>query len=387
MKTFKALMLLGIALLLVNTARAQEGEAKAVDEVVARVNADFILRSAYEREKQALLDELKQAGLKDDELQKKFNELKATILDELIDRALLVQRAKELSLSDQVEPQVNEQLLRVMKENGLKTIEEMEQRMREAGIDINDVRRTLRSRFMVDAVKSKEVLQEVYFKLTEKDKREYYDKHKDWFVVPGEVTLRQIYIANGKDAEQALGRTRDVVSLARAAGADFVALVERYSEDEGSKKEKGLLGKIEIPKLRDEIRAAVEKAPTGTITDPIKLESGYLILRVEERKEPEAKAFDTVQQAVAMKLTEERGEEKFEAYLQKLRADAFIEIDPRYQASVVKNKSAQIKRTPYTEEKKKKDKDKKDAQKDASKDAPKEGSKEPPKAATVKSKL
>src|SRR5437868_3007669 len=146
MKTFKALMLLGIALLLVNTARAQEGETKAVDEVVARVNADFILKSSYEREKQALLDELKQAGLKDEDLEKRFNELKATILDELIDRALLVQRAKELSLD--VEPQVNEQLLRVMKDNNLKSIAEMEEKMREAGIDINEVRRTLRSRFM-----------------------------------------------------------------------------------------------------------------------------------------------------------------------------------------------------------------------------------------------
>ncbi len=204
MKIFKTLMLLGIALLLVNTARAQEGETKALDEVVARVNADFILKSSYEREKQALLEELKQAGLKEEELEKKFNELKATILDELIDRALLVQRAKELSLD--VEPQVNEQLLRVMKDNGLPSLQAMEEKMREAGIDINEVRRTLRSRFMFDAVKSKEVLQEVYFKLTEKDKREYYDKHKDWFVVPGTVTLRQIFIANGKDAEQALGK-------------------------------------------------------------------------------------------------------------------------------------------------------------------------------------
>src|SRR6185503_3733735 len=125
---------------------------------------------------------------------------------------------------------------------------------REAGIDINEVRRTLRSRFMFDAVKSREVFQEVYFKLTEKDKRDYYEKHKDWFVVPGEVKFRQIYIANGKDAAQALARANDVVSLARANGADFAALVQRYSEDEGTKKEGGLVGPLEFSKLRDEIR-------------------------------------------------------------------------------------------------------------------------------------
>jgi parvulin-like peptidyl-prolyl isomerase len=228
----------------------------------------------------------------------------------------------------------------------------------------------LRNKFLVEKVRNREVMQEIYFKLTEKEKREFYDKHKEWFAVPGAVTLRQIYIANGKDPVQALARARDVVALARANGADFVVLVRRYSEDEGTKKDEGLLGKIEIPKLRDEVREAVAAAPVGTITDPIKVEVGYLIFRLEERKESVSRPFEDeqVMRAVSYKLTEERSEEKFEAYMQKLRTNAFIEIDPRYQPAVLKNKSAQIKRTPYSEEKKKKDKDSKEKKTDGKED-------------------
>ena len=48
-----------------------------------------------------------------------------------------------------------------------------------------------------------------------------------------------------------------------------------------------------------------------------------------------------------------------EKYIEKMRGDAFIEVDPRYQLENSKIKSAQIKRTPYTQEKEK-DKKKKD---------------------------
>jgi parvulin-like peptidyl-prolyl isomerase len=295
-----------------------------------------------------------------------------------------VQRGKELSMVDQVEPQVNQQLLRFMEETRAKTLEELEQKMREAGYDINEVRRNLRNKFLIEAVRNREVYQEIYFKLTEKEKREYYDKHKDIFTIPGTVTLSQIFIASGNDPEQALARARDVVSLARAPGADFPALVQRYSEDEATKKDKGRVGPLDISQLKPEVRDAVGSAPIGTITDPIKVDVGYLIFRIDERKEPTLKPFEDeeTQRLVAYRMTEERGAEKFESYLAKLRADAFIEIDPRYQNAVTKNKSAQIKRSPWTDEKKdkkKKDQEKKDPDK-------KEVGKEDPKT-TVKTKL
>jgi peptidyl-prolyl cis-trans isomerase C len=356
MKKFPALMMLGLALLCVSTARAQEGETKVVDQVVARVNSDFIMRSAYERAQQDLLNELKDQGLKDQELEKKFNELKHIVLDQLVDTQLLVQRAKELSID--VEPQINEQLLRVMRENNLLSLEDLAQKMSEAGIDINEVKRMLRTRFLSEAVRNREVYGEIYRKLTEKEKREYYEKHKERFVIPGEVTLSRIFIATGKDPEQALARAREIVAQARSGAADFTALAQRHSEDKNIN-----IGTLKIPDLATEVREAVAKAPVGTITDPIKTDTGYAIFRLDQRKEPETRPFENeeVERAVSIWLTEEKGAEVFETYIQKLRREAFIEVDPRYQLAASKIKSVQIKRTPYTEEdpkKKKKDKDK-----------------------------
>lgn len=377
MKLFRTLSLVGLALALGGAARAQEGEAKLVDEVVARVNANVIMRSALQRAQQEMLDELKAQGLKDQDLEKKFNELKPMILDNLIDTELLVQRAKDLSID--VEPQINEQLLRLMKENNLQSLEELEQKMREVGVDINEVRRSLRTRFQFDAVRSREVYGKIYFRLTEKEKRDYYEAHKDLFSVPGEVTLSRIFIATGKNAEQdasAQARAKDLAAQARAGVAPFGTLAERFSESEEAKK-RGQIGTLKIPDLATEVQAAVAKAPVGTVTDPIKFDNGYAVFRVDERKEPVVRPFEEaeVQDQVGQRLTFERGAKEFEAFLERARFEAFIEIDPRYQSEASKVKSVQIKRSPYLEEKDKKKKEKEDKKK--AKEAEKATSAEP----------
>ena len=349
MKTLKALALVLVALVSGGVARAQEGEAKLVDEVVARVNSTPILRSVYQRAQQDLLEELKSQGLTGDALEKKFNEIKPIILENLIDQELLVQKAKDLTVD--VEPQINEQLLRIMKENNLKSLEELEQKMREVGVDINEVRRNLRTRFMADAVRGREVYGQVFRALTEKEKREYYEKHKEWFAVPGEVTLSRIFIPNGKDPAQALARAAEIAAQAKSGATDFAALARRHNEDGKD----GKIGALKIPELSNEVRAAVGAAPKGAVTDPIKLETGYAVFRVDERKEPVTRPFEEreVQEEVGQRLTYERGAAQIEAYMARLREDAFIEIDPKYQVASSKIKSAQIKRTPYSEEDKK----------------------------------
>jgi parvulin-like peptidyl-prolyl isomerase len=256
-------------LLAASLVRAQEGQ-KTLDEIIARVNSAVILRSAYDRAQGELLEELKGRGLKDAELEKQFNELKPVILDGLIDTELLSQRAKDLTID--VEPQVNQQLLRVMKDNNLPSLEDLEQKMREVGVDIQEVRRMLRNRFASEAVRNREVFGKIYHALTEKEKRDYYEQHKELFTTPGEVTLSRIFILSGKEPAQALERAKSAASQARTPGVEFAALAKRISEEELGKKG-GQIGQLKTKELASEVRAVVGEAPVGTITDPIKLDT------------------------------------------------------------------------------------------------------------------
>jgi peptidyl-prolyl cis-trans isomerase SurA len=180
---------------------AQDPDASLVDEVIARVNSGVIMRSSFESSQRDILEELKKQGLKGDDLEKKFSEWKPRILDELINTQLLAQRAKDLSIN--VDAQVNQQLLRMMKENNCESLECLSQKMREANYDIEEVKRIMSENFSKDAVIGREVYGRVYQQLTEKDKRDAYEKNKEFFTEPGELTLSRIYIAFGKDQAQA----------------------------------------------------------------------------------------------------------------------------------------------------------------------------------------
>ena len=350
-------------------ARAQEPDANLVDEVIARVNTGVIMRSSFESSQRDVLEELKKQGLKGDELEKKFNEWKPRILDELINTQLLAQRAKDLSIN--VDAQVNQQLLRMMKENNCESLDCLTQKMREANFDIDEVKRIMSENFSKDAVIGREVYGRVYQQLTEKEKRDAYDKNKEFFTEPSEITLSRIFIAFGKDPARAAETSQEVLRQARGGAVEFGALAERYSDDDLGKKNKGLIGVIKIPDLAPNVKQAVEKAPAGTITDPVKLENGYYIFRIDQRKDPAALPYEDekVQDAIGRYLVNLKSEKQIETYLVKLRDEAFIEIDPRFQFDNSKVKSAMIRRVPYIEQKerkrleKEKEKEKKSAAK------------------------
>ncbi len=362
----KIALLLGIALTGANFAYAQENDLKPVDEVIARVNAGVVMRTAFEAMQRDLLEDLKRQGKTGEELEKLFNEYKSRILDELINTQLLAQRAKDLSIN--VEAQVNQELLRYMKDNNCETQECLGQKMREAGYDIEEVKKVLGERFSMEAVKWQEVYRKLLSGQTEKEKREFYEKNKQSFAEPVEVTLSNIFIASGKDSDQALARAKEIVIQARAGAVDFKTLAQKYTE---SPQKDPSLGKFKIPELNPEVKTVVENAKEGDVTEPVKLESGYSIFRVDQRTEAKQAAFEDerVQQFIGRALAEQRAGDELDAYLNKLRNDAFIEIDPRYQFENSKVKSAQIKRVPFSDEPEKKKKDKKDKEKDKEKKA------------------
>jgi parvulin-like peptidyl-prolyl isomerase len=363
-KLINVALTLGIALLGANMASGQESDVRPVDEVIARVNAGVIMRSAFESAQRELLEELKKRNLPPEELEKQFNEWKPRILDDLINSQLLAQRAKDLSIN--VDAQVSQQLLRLMKENNCDSDKCLEQKMRDAGLDIEEFKRIIGENFSRRAVLGQEVYGKIFRGLTEKEKREFYEKNKQIYAEPAEVTLSNIFIAFGKDPDQALERAKDVVTQARAGAVDFKALAQKYSENEASRKEPSL-GTFKLPDLKPEVKSVVENAKSGDVTDPIKLEAGYTIFRVDQRKEPNQLAYDDerVQNHVGSALVEQQAAKEEEAYLDKLRNDAFIEIDSRYQFENSKVKSAQIKRVPYSDDNEKKKKDKKEKEKKA----------------------
>jgi parvulin-like peptidyl-prolyl isomerase len=72
------------------------------------------------------------------------------------------------------------------------------------------------------------------------------------------------------------------------------------------------------------VSAAVKDLKAGGVTDPIKTDEGYMILRVNERDD----AFK--ENYVRGMMTNERAEKEHEDYLRKLRQEAYIKPAANY---------------------------------------------------------
>ena len=330
-----AIVLFGVSSL---TAVAQEGEQQVIDEVVAQVNDDVITLSRLKRETRERIEALKQNGMTEQQALAEAAKKQPELIAILINEQLLLQKGKELELANEIEAAVNSRMLEIAREQGITTIEKLDAALRESKLDPVQIRATMRAEMMKQAVFQQEVDRRVFFGFSTEEVKKYFEAHKDKFRKPESITLSELWLSTtNKDDAAVKARASELVAQLRA-GADFAALAASNSEREKNgqrtaPQDKGRVGTFEVPSLREDIAAAVKDIKVGGVTDPIKVGEGYQILRVDERTAAgTAPTFNDNQVREAMMI--ERQPKEREAFLAKLRNEAFIKLSDTYRASV-----------------------------------------------------
>jgi peptidyl-prolyl cis-trans isomerase SurA len=331
--TFAALLLF-----LSSTALAQEGELKVVDEVIAQVNEDVITLSMVRRESKQRIEALKQGGMPEQQAVDEVTKHQADLIATLINEQLLMQKGKELDLATEVEAEVNRRMLEVAKEQGITSIEKLDEAMRQSGMDPVSTRQTLRTEIMKQAVIQQEVDRKIFFSIPIDELKKYFEANQAKFKKPESVVLSEIFLSYaGKNEADVKARAMELVTQLRA-GADFGALAAANSERElngvrVAPQNKGKVGRFEIPNLREEIANQIKNVKVGGVSEPLKINDGYQILRVDERSEASATAVFNENQ-VREAITIERSPKERERYLRNLLNDAYIKISDSYHAAV-----------------------------------------------------
>lgn len=334
------LKFLAIAFILVfaGSAFAQEGEMQVVDEVIAQVNDEVITLSMLKRETEARIDALKQSGMTEQQAREEVNKRQAELIATLINEKLLLQKGKELDLAGEIEAEVNRRMLQIAQEQGINSIDKLYQAMRDSKLDPDEVRRTMRSEMMKQAVMQQEVDRRVYLGFSSDEIKKYYDSHQDKFRKPESVKLSELYlVTTGKDEAAVKARALELIAQIRA-GADFAALAAANSEREKNgqrtaPQDKGYVGEFDVPQLREDLVAAIKNVQAGGVTEPIRTPEGWQILRIDART-PAGSTPTFNDNRVREAMLMERQPKEREAYLQNLRNEAFIKVTDTYRATV-----------------------------------------------------
>ncbi len=327
--------------------------SKATDGVAAKVNGHKISRSEVDK-----YYSNQTAGSPQRPNGEQETSLRLSILRELIDNEILMQRAAKLGLlatDEDVDRKLNEI-------KAPYTQEEFNKRLQEKQITLDDFKRDLRRSLTVDKVLNKEVTSKI--NITDQDISSYYNSHKAEFnLIEPQYHLAQIFVTSapnpqvhnlkGDKAQNEAEAKKKIQQMQNRldSGEDFGTLAMNFSEDPETSANGGDLGFAPESSLRNTdpaTRDAVMKLKPGQYSGIIQVINpatrqvfGYRIVKLIA-KEPAGQrelSDPRVQQAIREQLRERREQLLKAAYYEVLRNQA--KIENYYAEHVLDNVGAQ----------------------------------------------
>lgn len=310
-------------------ADAGKPEVKVIEQIVAKVNGEIITTFDLERSREQLEADLAQRQLPADRLKQALEEGQQNILRDKIDSLLLVQKAKDLTID--VAQEVSKYIAKLQVISKLTDTDKFQEWVREqVGLPFEDFKAQVRDNLLTQEVIRREVGGRLA--IPKADQQKYYEEHKNEFVHDEQVVLREIFLSTaGKDAAGSAAvekKAKDLVSRARKA-ENFGNLAHDNS-DATTAPNYGELPAFKRGQLKKEIEDLVFKQDRGYVTDPIKQDNGFLILKVEEHYKAGLQPFEAVENEIMDKLMRPKMEPAIRAYLTRLRQDAFLEVRAGY---------------------------------------------------------
>jgi peptidyl-prolyl cis-trans isomerase SurA len=280
--------------------------------------------------------------------------LRLSILNELIETEILMQRAEKLGLlatDEEVDRKLNEV-------KSPYTAEEFNKRLQDKKISLDDFKRDLRRSLTRDKVLNKEITSRI--NITDQDVSTYYNEHKAEFnlieaqyhlakiMVSGVVSAQVHNLQNSKAQNDAEARKKiQMIANRLDSGDDFATMAMNYSEDPETSNNGGDLGMAPESALKTAdptTREAVMKLKPGQFTPVIPILNptnhqpyAYMIVKLIS-KEPAGQrelSDPRVQQAIRQQLRERREQLLKAAYYETLRDEA--KITNYYAQEVLKN--------------------------------------------------
>ena len=322
MRFLRYLPLAGLTL-----ATALTADVLILEEIIVKVNAGIILRSEYERTlEQDRRELLADPALTDAEREEQLRVREKSVLRDMIDQRLLVQKGEELGI--EVEAQVLRQRDEIMRRNNIESTDDFEAWVLErTGEPAEDLMDRMRENFLSQAVLGQEVSRRVI--VTRDEIEEYYEARKDDFMRSEGVRLSQILISLEGDADAKRKQAEEVHERVQR-GEPFAEMARRFSEDEATKELGGDIGIYRRGMLREEIESAVFGQRQGHITDIIEVPNGLLILRVDQNFSEGLAELEEVQEEIRATISGPRFQPEIRKYLGELRTQSYIEIRPGY---------------------------------------------------------
>jgi parvulin-like peptidyl-prolyl isomerase len=298
--------------------------AQILEAIVLRVGDRIVTRTQYLKRLHDGYADIEQTGPAA-QVEAKKQEFRINLPNEMISELLVKDRADRLGLTVS-DAEVKEAVNRLKAQYGISTDAQFDDSLRKSNMTRADMEARLRDTLITNKVFSRELRNRD--DLTDKELRERYDREKESFRLPERAHLREIIIAKPEEASKvaaAQARADEIAAQARLT-ADFAKLASSIPESP-TKDKGGDLGDVARGELLPDLDKAVFNSQAGTILGPIATKNGWHIIKVESRLPTEVPAFESVKEKLRKDAGDDAFQRDYKAYIDRLRKDAFIQIN------------------------------------------------------------
>lgn len=166
--------------------------------------------------------------------------------------------------------------------------------------------------------------------VTDAEVEKFYQENLTEFAQPEVVRASHILIRveEGADEAAVAAKQKEAADLAAKAkgGEDFAALATEFSEDPTAKQNAGDLNFFPRDRMVPEFAEAAFAADVDSISEPVRTQFGWHVIKVTEKKEAQTLPLDQVKSDIAEYLKDGQQQKAVEGVISGLRSKADVKI-------------------------------------------------------------
>ncbi len=314
--------LLALASVLCLGAEAPEAEP------LVRVNGHVITTADLERSLRlqgAVAEQERLPGPPDAEYEQLRAQRRKDALQGLIDRQLLLQKARKEYLGDVdiagvMDALAEDQFERVCEQVGSRL--RLQHLLSQSSVTVKEFKRRQAENLLINKLLLDEVYATVH--VSPAQIRRYYREHRDEFTVPRTIVYRQMFFpVVGSEELAPVRRKAAAVRRQILQGAEFARLADEHSAD--ADRYPGGLHEVAVPEQQgDWVPPAVEGLEPGQLSEVRRVSGGLAIVRLEEIRPAHVLPFEQVQSGIREELLQAEKAEAYNRYVARLRERAVL---------------------------------------------------------------
>lgn len=174
-----------------------------------------------------------------------------------------------------------------------------------SGLTLADLKEDIETNIKIEKLMAEDI------EITEDEVKAYYEENKSNFDTPESIEVSHILVEDKETAQEILDKLK--------AGEDFSKLAKEYSTDTATAEKGGELGFITSGEMVEEFEKAAFALKVGEISDIVKTDYGYHIIKATDYKEAKESTYEDSKELAKEAALAEKISSEYSTWVQELK--------------------------------------------------------------------